>query len=148
MERKNSWQIAEYSGHRTSHRFQHLLGRADWQPDQVRDDVRGYVFEHLGRRRPAVHRHLIRQDGQLPDRGVLRLRFHSRAGATNLEACLDGAPITPEFVIGAYHRLTQIEKSFRISKHDFQAGPIHRRTRDSIEMHLTIVFADLGLGSE
>jgi hypothetical protein len=48
VKRKNSWQLAEYSGHRTPHRFQHLLGRAEWEPDQVRDDVRGNVFEHLG----------------------------------------------------------------------------------------------------
>jgi hypothetical protein len=37
---------------------------------------------------------------------------------TNLEACPDGSAVTPEFVIGAYHRLFQIEKSFRMSKHD------------------------------
>ena len=48
VERKNSWQLAEYTGHRTPHRFQHLLGRAEWEPDRVCDDVRGYVFEHLG----------------------------------------------------------------------------------------------------
>ncbi len=29
-----------------------------------------------------------------------------------------------EFVIGAYHRLFQIEKSFRMSKHDLAARPI------------------------
>ncbi len=28
----------------------------------------------------------------------------------------------PEFVIGAYHQLRRIEKSFRMSKHDLQAG--------------------------
>ena len=27
---------------------QHLLGRADWDPDAVRDDLRAYVVEHLG----------------------------------------------------------------------------------------------------
>jgi SRSO17 transposase len=27
--------------------MQHLLGRARWDADQVRDDVRGYVVEHL-----------------------------------------------------------------------------------------------------
>jgi hypothetical protein len=32
---------------------------------------------------------------------------------------------TPEFVIGAYQRLFQIEKSFRMSKHDLQARPIY-----------------------
>jgi SRSO17 transposase len=48
VERKNSWQIAEYTGHRTPYRFQHLLALADWEPDRVCDDVRGYVFEQLG----------------------------------------------------------------------------------------------------
>ena len=31
---------------------------------------------------------------------------------TNLAACPDGTPVTPEFVVDAYHRLIQIEKSF------------------------------------
>jgi transposase len=48
-------------------------------------------------------------------------------------------------VIGAYHRLFQIEKSFRMSKHDLQARPIFHHKRDSIEAHLTIVFAALAV---
>ena len=64
---------------------------------------------------------------------------------TNLRACPDGAPVTPEFVIGAYHQLFQIEKSFRMAKSDLQARPIYHRTRDSIEAHLTIVFAALAV---
>jgi hypothetical protein len=35
---------------------------------------------------------------------------------TNLRACPDGTPVTAEFVIGAYHQLFQIEKSFRMAK--------------------------------
>ena len=53
---------------------------------------------------------------------------------------------TPEFVIGAYHRLWQIEKSFRMSKHDLRARPIYHHKRESIEAHLTIVFAALAVG--
>ena len=64
---------------------------------------------------------------------------------TNLAACPDGTPVTPEFVIGAYHRLFEIEKSFRMSKHDLQARPVYHRKRDSIEAHLTIVFAALAI---
>ena len=64
---------------------------------------------------------------------------------TNLQACPDGTPVTAEFVIGAYGRLFQIEKSFRMSKHDLQARPIYARKRDSIEAHLTIVFAALAV---
>jgi hypothetical protein len=64
---------------------------------------------------------------------------------TNLQACPDGTPVTPEFVIGAYHQLFQIERSFRMAKSDLQARPIYHRTRDSIEAHLTIVFAALAV---
>lgn len=53
---------------------------------------------------------------------------------------------TPELVIGAYHRLFQIEKSFRMAKSDLAARPIYHHTRDSIEAHLTIVFAALAVG--
>jgi hypothetical protein len=64
---------------------------------------------------------------------------------TNLRACPDGTPVTAQFVIGAYHQLFQIEKSFRMSKSDLQARPIYHRKRDSIEAHLTIVFAALAV---
>jgi SRSO17 transposase len=46
-ERKNSWQLAEVSGAATPYGFQHLLGRADWEPDTVRDELRWYVLDHL-----------------------------------------------------------------------------------------------------
>jgi len=48
-------------------------------------------------------------------------------------------------VIGAYHQLFEIERSFRMSKSDLQARPIYHRKRDSIEAHLTIVFAALAV---
>ena len=81
---------------------------------------------------------------------ALETKARSLAGikgyVSNLQACPDGTPVTPEFVIGAYHRLFEIEKSFRMSKHDLQARPIYAHTRDSIEAHLTIVFAALAIG--
>jgi hypothetical protein len=64
---------------------------------------------------------------------------------TNLRARPDGTPITAEFVIDAYHRLFHIEKSFRMSKSDLQARPIYHHKRESIEAHLTIVFAALAV---
>jgi SRSO17 transposase len=47
-ERKNSWQLAEVSGDTTPYAFQHLLRRALWDPDAVRDELRRYVLQHLG----------------------------------------------------------------------------------------------------
>jgi hypothetical protein len=64
---------------------------------------------------------------------------------TSLQACPDGTPVTAEFVIGAYRRLLGIEKSVRMSKSDLQARPVYHRKRDSIEAHLTIVFAALAV---
>jgi SRSO17 transposase len=46
-ERKNSWQLAEVAANATPYGIQHLLGRANWDADAVRDDAREYVIEHL-----------------------------------------------------------------------------------------------------
>jgi SRSO17 transposase len=47
-ERKNGWQLAEHLGDPTPDGVQHLLARADWDADAVRDDLAVYVAEHLG----------------------------------------------------------------------------------------------------
>jgi SRSO17 transposase len=46
-ERKNSWQLAEVAGNATPYGIQHLLGRASWDADALREDLREYVIEHL-----------------------------------------------------------------------------------------------------
>lgn len=46
--RKNGWQLAEYVGHDVPAGLQHLLNRARWDPDEVRDDLQEYVAERLG----------------------------------------------------------------------------------------------------
>jgi SRSO17 transposase len=48
LERKNGWQIAEHAGAATPDGVQRLLATAHWDADQVRDDLRAYVVEHLG----------------------------------------------------------------------------------------------------
>ena len=48
VERKNGWQLAEVNGDDTPYGVQHLLGRAVWNAEAVRDDLRGYLMEHLG----------------------------------------------------------------------------------------------------
>jgi SRSO17 transposase len=40
VERKNGWQVAEVNGDTTPYGVQHLLGRAQWKADEVRDDLR------------------------------------------------------------------------------------------------------------
>lgn len=47
-DRKNGCQVAEHLGDATSDGVQHLLARADWDADAVRDDLLAYVADHLG----------------------------------------------------------------------------------------------------
>ncbi len=48
VERKNGWQLAEATGERDPQGVQRLLNAAKWDADEVRDDLREYVVEHLG----------------------------------------------------------------------------------------------------
>jgi hypothetical protein len=99
---------------------------------------------------PVKRNRFIKLDGTVKSvNRELEARARDLAGLkgyiTNLQACPDGTPLTPDFVIGSYHELWNIEKSFRMSKHDLQARPVYHHLRDSIEAHLTIVFAALAV---
>ena len=60
---------------------------------------------------------------------------------TNLpESSMDGAS-----VVAAYHDLWQVEKSFRMAKSDLKARPMFHHEHESIEAHLTVVFAALAV---
>jgi hypothetical protein len=48
LPRMNCWTIAEHAGDANPDGMQHLLGRAVWDHDKLRDDVRDYVIDHLG----------------------------------------------------------------------------------------------------
>ncbi|MFE4337567.1 transposase, partial [Streptomyces sp. NPDC056831] len=48
VERKNCWQLAEQAGHTRLGPMQRLLRSARWEADEVRDEVRSYVLDHLG----------------------------------------------------------------------------------------------------
>src|SRR5215213_3543241 len=67
-ERKNSWQLAEISGAPNPYGFQHLLGRADWNPDALRDRLQPYVTDYLAER-DAV--------GVIDETGFLKKGHHS-----------------------------------------------------------------------
>src|SRR5271166_2582370 len=121
-----------------------------YRHDRARRTLRG-IDEQVAKAERAV-------DGKAP---VKRNRYIQLTGATKsvnrtLEAktrALSGwkgyttnlTAATPQFVIDAYHQLWRIEKSFRMSKHDLQARPIYHHLRESIEAHLTIVFAALAV---
>ena len=47
VERKNGWQLAEEEGESGPQGMQRLLNAADWDEEAIRDELRGYVLEHL-----------------------------------------------------------------------------------------------------
>src|SRR6266478_2483831 len=47
VERKNGWQVAEEMGEATPYAMQHLLDRAKWDCDGVRDELSVFVLETL-----------------------------------------------------------------------------------------------------
>lgn len=51
-------------------------------------------------------------------------------------------------LVDSYHRLFEIEKSFRMSEHDLRARLIYHHKRESIDADLTIVFATLAVGGQ
>jgi len=54
VERKNGWQMAEAIGERDPQGVQRLLNSAEWDAEEVRDDLREYVVEHLGEEETGV----------------------------------------------------------------------------------------------
>ena len=81
------------------------------------------------------------------DKSVNRILEAKARALAGLKGYITNVPdANAEFVIGAYHRLFEIERSFRMSKHDLAARPIYHHKRESIEAHLSIVFAALAVG--
>jgi transposase len=72
-------------------------------------------------------------------------RARQLAGLKGYVTNIKAKTMSGQAVIGAYHDLWQVEKSFRMAKTDLRARPIFHRLRDSIEAHLTIVFAALAV---
>jgi SRSO17 transposase len=67
-ERKNSWQLAEISGGQNPYSFQHLLGRAAWDPETLRNRLRAYVTAYL---------HAPDAVGVIDETGFLKKGTHS-----------------------------------------------------------------------
>jgi hypothetical protein len=118
--------------------------------DRARRTLRG-IDEQVAKAQRAVEGHApVKRNRYIQLTGAtksvnrtLEAKTRALAGWKGYTTNLTGQ--SPEFVIGAYHQLWRIEKAFRMSKHDLQARPIYHHTRDSIEAHLSIVFAAMAV---
>jgi transposase len=120
-----------------------------YRADRARRTLRG-IDEQVAKAEKAVagkasvkrNRFISLTGGTKKVNRELETKARAPAGIKGYVTNLDAGP---EFVIDAYHRLFNIEKSFRMSKSDLAARPIYHHKRDSIEAHLTIVFAALAV---
>ena len=97
-------------------------------------------------KRPLKRDWFVRIDGAA--KGVdwaLVERARSMMGLKGYVCNIDPEVMDGAAVIKAYQDLYQVERSFRLTKSDLAARPIFHRLRDSIEAHLSVVFAALAI---
>lgn len=121
-----------------------------YRADRARRSLRG-IDEQVRKaqaaiagRAPVKRNRFIKLTGAVKELN-LELEYKSRTLAGWKGYITNLPEPSPEFVIGAYHQLWQVEKSFRMSKSDLKARPIYHHKRESIEAHLSIVFASLAV---
>lgn len=97
-------------------------------------------------KRPLKKDRFVRIDtaGTAVDWGLVE-RARQLAGLKGYVTNLPASTMDGHAVVAAYHDLWQVEKSFRMAKSDLRARPVFHHKRESIEAHLTIVFAALAI---
>ncbi len=135
---------------------QRATGRRDkvihyqYRADRARRSLRG-IDEQIGKAEKAVagkvpikrNRFVTLSGGDRSVNRELEAKTRALAGIKGYTTNLSDQ--SADFVIGAYHQLWRVEKAFRMSKHDLRARPIYHHQRESIEAHLSIVFAALAV---
>ena len=124
-----------------------------YRADRARRSLRG-IDEQIGKAERAVagkvpvkrNRFITLTGGDKSVNRELETKARTLAGWKSYITNITNP--SAEFVIGAYHQLWRIEKSFRMSKHDLQARPIYHHKRESIEAHLAVVFTALAVTHE
>lgn len=144
------WSAPKYSG-KGPDRIQTAVTHYQYSADRARRTLRG-IDEQVTKAHKAV-------EGKIPVKRNRYVKMTTDSKAVNWQlvqknralAGIKGyetnrLSLPPHQVISAYRQLFQIEKSFRMSKHDLKARPIFHRKHDSIQAHLTIVMAAMAIG--
>jgi len=125
--------------------YQYRAARARRTLHGIDEQVRKAETIAAGRAQVKRNRFLTLTDEHREVNRELEQKARALAGFKAYITNLPPDTADADFVIGAYHQLWHVEKSFRMSKHDLAARPIYHRLRDSIDAHLTIVFAALAI---
>lgn len=125
--------------------YQYRAARARRTLHGIDEQVRKAETIAAGRAQVKRNRFLTVTDEHREVNRDLEAKARALAGFKGYITSLLPESADADFVISAYHQLWHVEKSFRMSKHDLAARPIYHRLRDSIDAHLTIVFAALAI---
>jgi len=99
--------------------------------------------------KPAKKVRFVKTTGQQASLDEASLaRAEALVGLKGYVTNITAAVMPAAEVIASYHDLWHVEQSFRMSKSDLAARPIHHRLKDSIEAHLTIVFTALAVARD
>ena len=99
--------------------------------------------------KPAKKARFVKTTGQhatLDEASLKRAEY--LVGLKGYVTNITAAVMPASEVISSYHDLWHVEQSFRMSKSDLAARPIYHHLKDSIEAHLTIVFAALAIARD
>jgi hypothetical protein len=89
----------------------------------------------------------IKGDAAVLDEAALA-RARRLAGLKGYVSNIPAPLMSAHEVIDSYHDLWHVEQSFRLSKTDLAARPMHVHTLETIEAHLTLVFTALAVVRE
>ena len=131
----SSWRaVWQYS----AKRFAHDTKTLNAQQVKAQAVVDGAKTAHKPRFVKTVGAHLVLDEATLT-------RARKIAGLKGYVSNMPATVMPAAEIIASYHDLWHVEASFRISKSDLSARPFFASTRDSIEAHLTKVFAALAV---
>lgn len=82
---------------------------------------------------------------KMKEKHINQMLINKAKALAGIKGYVTNLAVPDDQVINSYHQLWHVEQSFRMSKSDLKARPIFHRKRDSIEAHLTIVFAALAI---
>ncbi|MFI1606997.1 IS701 family transposase [Streptomyces griseofuscus] len=110
LPRKNCWTLAEHAGDATPDGMQHLLHRAKWDADAVRDDVRAYVVEHLADDQAVL---VVDETGDLK-KGTATVGVQRQY--TGTAGRIENAQVAVYLVYSADHRHAAIDRALYVPR--------------------------------